>query len=104
METILEWMDSVNDRQDLLPLWKERPIVIFIQEEEKMVPLTVNSNEIKIDHDYEFHRQVHIKGNPQNIKEMLEGKVKLTDLYPHVDVKGKLRDLLYVESLFFLSK
>ncbi|GGF32408.1 hypothetical protein GCM10010954_34510 [Halobacillus andaensis] len=105
METILEWMNSVNDRQDLLPLWKERPIVIFIQEEEKMVPLTVNSNEIKIDHDYEFHRQVHIEGNPQNIKKMLEGKVKLTDLHPHVvHVKGKLRDLLYVESLFFLAK
>ncbi|WP_431804362.1 hypothetical protein [Halobacillus andaensis] len=68
METVLEWMNNVNERPDLLPLWKERPIVIFIEEEEGVVPLTVNSNEIKIDYDYEFHRQVYIQGNSRVIK------------------------------------
>ncbi|MCP3028243.1 hypothetical protein [Halobacillus sp. A5] len=105
MEAILNWMNSVNERHDLLPLWKERPIVIFIHENDEVIPLTVNSNEIKIDHDYEFHRQVYIKGTSETIKEVLDGDQKITSLDSgRVDVKGKLRDLLYVESLFLLAR
>ncbi|MCP3032816.1 hypothetical protein LF817_15935 [Halobacillus sp. A1] len=105
MESITHWMRQVNTRKDLLKKWKERPIVLFIYDNEDRIPVTIDSQQVRIDFDYDFHCQVHIDADPEIMEQIIEGEVKLTSLpSANVHVEGKLRDLLYVESLFLLAR
>ncbi|WP_173915729.1 hypothetical protein [Halobacillus sp. Marseille-Q1614] len=105
MHAIQSWIESVNDRSDLLKKWKERPIVLFFHGEQETVPLTISTQNVRIDYDYEFHCPVHVHAPSQIIEKMLEGEVQLSKLPADLGkIEGKLRDILYVESLMLLAR
>ncbi|MFC7064025.1 hypothetical protein [Halobacillus seohaensis] len=105
MEMVRNWIDVVNRRRDILSIWKERPIVLFIQNEEQIIPLTIDSYTIRLDYEFDFHCQVYIKTTSEILERLLEGELKLRTLpSSSLILKGKLRDTLYIESLFLLAK
>ncbi|MBM7551264.1 hypothetical protein [Thalassobacillus pellis] len=105
-EHVLAWQEQVACRKDLLPRWKKRSLLICFDNLHQTVQICVTNNHIETERARDYlGRRVTLKGHPEVIAEVLEGKKQLTKIPTHlIQIQGAYRDILFLESLFLLGR
>jgi hypothetical protein len=101
------FIDEVKSKTHLNQLLKDLVFSICLKAENERIPLSVRNGEILMDHNNndEIYDAI-ISGPRDSIQAILTGKEKLRDAmrWNDVTVTSTFRKLLFLESLFYLSK
>jgi len=101
------FIDEVKSKTHLNQLLKDLVFSICLKAENERIPLSVRNGEIVM--DYNNNDEIYdaiISGPRDSIQAILTGKEKLRDAmrWNDVTVTSTFRKLLFLESLFYLSK
>ncbi len=106
VEMIESWMERVNQRKDLLPSWRERQVTLEVNAPPvHNISLIIDQNGVKLGAKQDQYGKIHLTSTPEIVQEILQGNRKLTALSKDtIDITGNYRNVLFLESLFLLSK
>ncbi|UCZ52571.1 hypothetical protein LGQ02_17410 [Bacillus shivajii] len=104
-EVINEFINRVREKDALQKLMMNRVLTVSFNNEQELCYLMVDNNLLKIVSGLDCDSHVIIEGSEDDLKELLYGEDFLLSMKKREDlkVKGKLKDLLLIESLFYLA-
>lgn len=98
------WKENLEKRHDLALLYKSKEINISLVDEDKSVRLSFKSGEISIDKRCSDSPDLVIETSGEIIDQLISGKEKVSNIPPNsIKISGKYRDVLFLESVFFLN-
>lgn len=108
VELIKLWIAEVNRKKALRSLLKELRFSFAIKIDQAIVPLTIKNGHIKLneDMDQNIASPKKLEGEEETFLSILLGEQKLRDAVNNKEVTSTFsyRELLLLESLFFLAK
>lgn len=106
-EALNIFVQTLQDKQILKPLYKNKELVISFQTEESVIYLQLIKGQCSVTADFELSTasEIHIQGDDTTLLKLINGQEKLSTLKgdSSLSIKGKDNDLLALESLFILT-
>ncbi|MBH0231013.1 hypothetical protein [Halobacillus yeomjeoni] len=103
VDFVYDWVTQVNDRNDLLPIWRERNLDLVLQTEHQSVNVAIDHSGVSL-RPSQKDEAIFLKAPEDIIEELLRGEKKLTSISSNnCHIEGAYNHILFVESLLFLS-
>ncbi|UOQ46023.1 hypothetical protein MUN89_08940 [Halobacillus salinarum] len=106
VEFINLWIKRVNERKDLIPTWRERHLTLEVHAiPAATIQLFIDKNGVQTEPPEHIGGKIRLTSTQEMFHSLLTGDQKLTNLpKEQMTIKGSYRNVLFLESLFLLSK
>ncbi|MBM6618885.1 hypothetical protein [Bacillus suaedaesalsae] len=106
LELLNSFVRLVTKQSHLKPILPVSPVRICLQSGYKLHFIEISTTACLVTNDSQARIDIWVKGDDQAISSLILGNEKLRKLEIRNEVKitGKLRDILMVEALFYLTE
>ena len=99
------FVECLLSKPALIPLYKNRNMILELQSSREKIWLKFSNNQCQILREPPENVDIVVSGENENIEALIKGDERLTLMEEEgrITVRGSLRNLLSLESLFVLS-
>lgn len=105
IDFINEWKKSIEVRKDLYPIYKNKVVTVCLKTEKDTCFIFFDRGKIIIEKNIFKAPDVWININEEAGHQVFQGEERLTLIPQHImRCEGKYRDILFLESIFYLTQ